>query len=147
VRLPHPLPIYQQQPSFLATGTDQGQTLTPSDDTKLTSYTVIDDVVVPPEYERYVIVKWGDRVFFPTRKTISAITTTPASFPSMGEPLMTATFVKSTSYPLSSHLKSQRICLRFPESFPIVVGYTPTAKMRTLLGEFYNMGGSISDQM
>jgi len=54
VRLPHPLPIYQQQPSFLATGTDQGQTLTPSDDTKLTSYTVIDDVVVPPEYERYV---------------------------------------------------------------------------------------------
>lgn len=55
VRLPHPLPLYQQQPSFLATGTEQGQTLSPSEDTRLTSYTVLDDVVVPPEYERYVI--------------------------------------------------------------------------------------------
>ena len=34
-----------------------------SQDTKLTSYSVVDDVVVPPEYERYVIVRWGDRVF------------------------------------------------------------------------------------
>jgi secreted PhoX family phosphatase len=34
-----------------------------SSDTKLTSYTVIDDVVVPPEYKRYVIAHWGDRVF------------------------------------------------------------------------------------
>jgi secreted PhoX family phosphatase len=23
----------------------------------------VDDVVVPPEFERYVIVRWGDRVF------------------------------------------------------------------------------------
>ncbi len=63
VRLPHPLPIYQQQPSFLATGNGQGQVLNPSKDTRLNSYTVLDDVVVPPEYERYVIVSWGDRVF------------------------------------------------------------------------------------
>jgi len=63
VRLPHPLPIYQQQPSFLAAGNGHGQTLNPSGDTRLTSYTVLDDVVVPPEYERYVIVRWGDRVF------------------------------------------------------------------------------------
>ena len=63
VRLPHPLPIYQQQSSFLATGNGQGQVLNPSKDTRLNSYTVLDDVVVPPEYERYVIVSWGDRVF------------------------------------------------------------------------------------
>lgn len=31
VRLPHPLPIYQRQSSFLATGTDQGQRLNPSE--------------------------------------------------------------------------------------------------------------------
>ena len=34
-----------------------------SGNTQLATYTVIDDVVVPPEYERYVIVHWGDRVF------------------------------------------------------------------------------------
>jgi secreted PhoX family phosphatase len=33
---------------------------------------------------------------------------------------------------------------QFPETFPLVVGYNPTAKDRTLMGEFlYNMGGSI----
>ena len=36
VRLPHPLPIYQQQPSFLATGNGEGQILNPSEDTRLT---------------------------------------------------------------------------------------------------------------
>jgi uncharacterized protein len=63
VRLPHPLPIYKQQKSFLATGLEMGTLLPTSADTRLLSFTVIDDVVVPPEYERYVIVHWGDRVF------------------------------------------------------------------------------------
>jgi len=63
VRMPHPLPIYTKSSSFLATENSQGQILSPSKDAKLTSYTVLDDVVVPPEYERYVIVRWGDRVF------------------------------------------------------------------------------------
>lgn len=63
VRLPHPLPVYQQINSFLPTGIGQGQVLGASSDVKLTSYNVIDDVVVPPEYERYVIVGWGDKVF------------------------------------------------------------------------------------
>ena len=63
VRLPHPLPIYQQHPSYLATGLSTGTVLPASSNTQLAAYTVIDDVVVPPEYERYVIVHWGDRVF------------------------------------------------------------------------------------
>jgi uncharacterized protein len=63
VRLPHPLPVYQQVKSFLPTGIAQGQVVNPSTDVKLASYTVIDDVVVPPEYDRYVIVGWGDKVF------------------------------------------------------------------------------------
>lgn len=63
VRLPHPLPIYQQHKSFLATGFGTGAVLPKSSDTKLASYTVIDDVIVPPEYKRYVIAHWGDRVF------------------------------------------------------------------------------------
>ncbi|AFY47958.1 putative phosphatase [Nostoc sp. PCC 7524] len=63
VRLPHPLPIYQQVKSFLPTGIAQGQVVNASTDVKLASYSVIDDVVVPPEYDRYVIVGWGDKVF------------------------------------------------------------------------------------
>ncbi|NET34060.1 MAG: DUF839 domain-containing protein [Cyanothece sp. SIO1E1] len=64
VRLPHPLPIYQSQESFMPTGLGSSGTILPaSANTKLSSYEVIDDVVVPPEYERYVIVSWGDRVF------------------------------------------------------------------------------------
>jgi secreted PhoX family phosphatase len=63
VRLPHPLPVYQQHQSYLATGLGSGTLLPAKNDTKLETYTVIDDVVVPPEYERYVIVHWGDRVF------------------------------------------------------------------------------------
>src|ERR671933_1774939 len=63
VRLPHPLPIYQQQNSYVPTAIGQGSVLSASTDTRLGQYNVIDDVVVPPEYERYVIVRWGDRVF------------------------------------------------------------------------------------
>lgn len=63
VRVPHPLPIYQTRASYLATGIDTGALLPPAPDPVLASYTVVDDVVVPPEFERYVIVRWGDRVF------------------------------------------------------------------------------------
>jgi hypothetical protein len=63
VRLPHPLPVYQQHPSYLATGHSTGRVLRDQSDTRLATYEVIDNVVVPPEYERYVIVHWGDRVF------------------------------------------------------------------------------------
>lgn len=63
IRLPHPLNIYTQHDSYLATGVDSGNVLPASSSPELTTYTVIDDVVVPPEYERYVIVGWGDRVF------------------------------------------------------------------------------------
>ena len=63
VRLPTPLPIYARHGSFLATCLGRGSVLPASGTTKLEAYTVIDDVVVPPEYKRYVIVHWGERVF------------------------------------------------------------------------------------
>jgi hypothetical protein len=63
VRLPHPLPIYERMASFLATGLGAGESLPPAPGARLDAYTVIDDVVVPPEYERYVIVHWNDGVF------------------------------------------------------------------------------------
>jgi secreted PhoX family phosphatase len=63
VRLAPPLEIYQDVSSFYATGIGQGNVFQPSTNTELNNFTYIDDVVVPPEYERYVIVRWGDRVF------------------------------------------------------------------------------------
>jgi len=63
VRLPHPLPICQRPLSSLATRLSTGTVLLASSNTQLAAYTVIVDLVVPPEYGRYVIVHWGGRVF------------------------------------------------------------------------------------
>lgn len=64
VRVPHPLPVYQQFASFLPTGLNGAGTSLAAGSVELSSYTAIDDLVVPPEYERYVIVAWGDQVFY-----------------------------------------------------------------------------------
>lgn len=63
IQLPSPLPIYKTLPSFLPTGIGTANNINPTSNPQLSSYTVVDDVVVPPEYERYVIISWGDRVF------------------------------------------------------------------------------------
>lgn len=65
IRVPHPLPVYTTSASWLATGFGAGVKLPASEDAQLAEYTVIDDVVVPPEFERYIIAAWGDRWFFP----------------------------------------------------------------------------------
>ena len=152
VRLPHPLPIYQQKKSYLPTGIGQGKVLQPSPVNKLESYNVIDDVVVPPEYERYVIVSWGDRVF-PNREEYFGYNNDYTGFvsihknPNDGYLWVNHEYV---SYPISVFAPDVPKDLveagpkLYPETFPVVVGYKPTAKDRTLLGEFlYNMGGSI----
>ena len=63
VRLPHPLPLYTVSKSFLPTDLWNGTVLDQDPSPELTSYTVIDDVIVPPEFERYIILEWGDRIF------------------------------------------------------------------------------------
>src|SRR5215472_10234 len=64
VRIPVPLSIYETNASWLATGLNgEGTTLPPSAAPELKRYEVIDDVIVPPEYVRYIILQWGDRVF------------------------------------------------------------------------------------
>jgi hypothetical protein len=166
VRLPHPLPIYQQQSSFLATGNGEGTTLSASKDARLTSFTVLDDVIVPPEYERYVIVSWGDRVF-PNQEEYVGYNNDYTGFVpinggrgSRNNSVATGTSYDGidikegylwinheyVSYPISALApETPENLAGTPESFPVVVGYTPpTTKDRTLLGEFlYNMGGSI----
>src|SRR5262245_37858164 len=63
VRLPHPLPIYTELNSFLPNGTRipggmGGEILSRDSDPSMREYTIFDDVVLPPEYERYVILSW-----------------------------------------------------------------------------------------
>src|SRR6266511_5913134 len=58
VRLPHQLPIYLSRDSFLPTTGQVGDFGAP-----LAEYIVLDDVIVAPEFERYLVVAWGDRVF------------------------------------------------------------------------------------
>ncbi len=154
VRLPHPLPIYEKRASYLATGLGQGTRLAPSAGAKLDAYTVIDDVVVAPEYERYVIVRWGDRVFPGNDDYVGYNADYTAFIPVRGRGEDGYLWVNHeyVSYPLSS----------IAPAIPAGLGDRPTADLavlgfrlptgasltaderRLLLGEFYyNQGGSI----
>ena len=64
VRIPSPLPIYTISASWLATGLNGvGEKLPRARRPSFRPTRSIDDVIVPPEYERYIIVQWGDRVY------------------------------------------------------------------------------------
>lgn len=146
VRLPHPLPIYQRRSSYLPIKIGQGEILSASSNMKLTSYTILDDVIVPPEYERYVIVSWGDRIF-PNKEDYFGYNCDYTSFiPIQGNDdgylWVNHEYV---SYPITALApESPEDLAGFAESFPAVIGYKPTTKDRTLLGEFfYNLGGSV----
>ena len=150
VRLPHPLPIYTELPSFLATGNGNGQVLNPDKQAKLTSYTVLDDVVVPPEYERYVIVSWGDRVF-PNKDEYFGYNNDYTGFVPIGSSMDDGYLWVNheyVSYPISLYAPGTDAedLAEFPISYPQVIGQSvpedPTDIK--LLGEFlYNLGGSV----
>ncbi len=149
VRLPHPLPIYQQQQSFLPTGIGQGTVLNPSTDTRLGQYTVLDDVVVPPEYERYVIVRWGDRVY-PNPEDYFGYNNDFTAFVSAGRnPNDGYLWVNHeyVSYPfLLSTPGTSPDLAGFPTSYPLVIGQNLPEDPNNIetQGEFmYNMGGSV----
>lgn len=152
VRLPHPLPIYTQQKSYLPTGVEQGDVLEASADARLTSYTILDDVVVPPEYERYVIVSWGDRVF-PNQEDYFGYNSDYTSFipidgrsPNDGYLWNNHEYI---SYPFSTTVPgftTDSGLGGFPTSYPTVIGRNlPEDRTNIeLLGEFmYNVGGSV----
>lgn len=152
VRLPHPLPIYTEQKSFYATGIGQGRVLNPNPGAQLKEFNVIDDVVVPPEYERYVIVKWGDRVF-PNKEDYFGYNNDYTGFVPINRSSNDGYLWVNheyVSYPFSflAPETSEDLAELFPsnESYPAVIGRPlpndPTSV--ELLGEFlYNMGGSV----
>lgn len=156
IRLPHPLPIYTQQQSYLATAIGQGQTLAASADARLASYTVLDDVVVPPEYERYVIVSWGDRVFpnqdeyFGYNSDYTGFVPIDGRNPNDGYLWNNHEYV---SYPLTLAVPGYdpdepSELAEFPTSYPLVIGQGQDLPLDLtsleLLGELmYNIGGSV----
>ncbi|NJK73814.1 MAG: PhoX family phosphatase [Richelia sp. CSU_2_1] len=148
LRLPHPLPIYRQQSSFMPTGLNGLGTVMPaSQDTRLTSYNVVDDVVVPPEYERYLIVRWGDRVF-PDPADYFGYNSDYTGFVGVrgsnddGYLWVNHEYV---SFPMSKVAPEAPSDLApFPAADRAVLGIDLSVKNRATLGEFlYNLGGSI----
>jgi secreted PhoX family phosphatase len=148
LRLPHPLPIYRELPSFMAMAPGgQGTVMAASQDTKLTSYSVVDDVVVPPEYERYVIVRWGDRVF-PDPADYFGYNNDYTGFIGLrgsnddGYLWVNHEYV---SFPMSKVAPEAPSDLEsFPASDRAVLGIDLSVKNQATLGEFlYNVGGSI----
>lgn len=150
VRLPHPLPIYQQQISYLPTAIGQGTVLNPSSDARLGQYNIIDDVVVPPEYERYVIVRWGDRIFqnqeeyFGYNCDYTGFVPVNGNNSNDGYLWVNHEYI---SYPFSILApEAPDDVAGFSESYPLVIGQTLSNDKTSiqLLGEFYyNQGGSI----
>jgi hypothetical protein len=148
VRLPHPLPIYRERPSFMPTGINgQGTVMAASQDTKLRSYNVLDDVVVPPEYERYMIVGWGDRVFpdpsdyFGYNNDFTAFIGLRGSSDD-GYLWVNHEYVSFPMSKVTPELPSD--LAPFPATDRAVLGIDLSVKNRATLGEFlYNLGGSI----
>ncbi|MCC3407771.1 MAG: PhoX family phosphatase [Microcoleus sp. PH2017_10_PVI_O_A] len=148
LRLPHPLPIYRELSSFMPTALNgQGTVMSASGDTKLTSYSVVDDVVVPPEYERYVILRWGDRVF-PDPADYFGYNNDYTGFVGLrgsnddGYLWVNHEYV---SFPMSKIApEAPADVASFPASDRAVLGIDLSVKNQATLGEFlYNLGGSI----
>jgi uncharacterized protein len=148
VRLPHPLPIYQQEKSYLPEGIGKGKVLNASSDVKLASYTVIDDVVVPPEYERYVIVGWGDRVF-PNSEDYFGYNCDYTGFVPIGRSREEGYLWVNheyVSYPISFLAPGTPADLEnLSATYPGVIGSElPSERSIEVDGEFlYNLGGSV----
>ncbi|MBW4510262.1 MAG: PhoX family phosphatase [Scytonematopsis contorta HA4267-MV1] len=147
VRLPHPLAVYQQQNSFLPTGISTGTVVPSSPDVKMASYNVVDDVVVPPEYERYTILAWGDRVFPSTQDYVGYNCDYTGFVPIAANQDDGFLWVNHeyVSFPMTNTLADSTDLAAFPTTFEPVIGRALPSTVNTeVIGEFlYNMGGSI----
>jgi uncharacterized protein len=146
VRLPHQLPIYLARDSFLPTSGQVGDFGAP-----LAEYRVFDDVVVAPEFERYLVVAWGDRVFDDRDQYVgyNCDYTAFRKLRGSGDGFLWVNH-EYVSFPLSLGAPETPATLQAAHpmtSFPAVVGFDidgPTVPQGTRWGEFlYNMGGTI----
>jgi secreted PhoX family phosphatase len=145
VRLPHTLPIYTTTPSLFARGIDTMTILRPSASAELRTFTVVDDVVVPPQYERYLILQWGDRVY-PNPSDYAGYNHDYTAYIPLNKDRDGLLFVNHEylSYPFSE-LAPETPPGFTRNAFEAVVGFPlPTAVNRELMGEsLYNCGASI----
>jgi uncharacterized protein len=146
VRLPHQLPIYLRRDSFLPTSGQVGDFGAP-----LADYTVFDDVVVAPEFERYLVVAWGDRVFDDRDHYVgyNCDYTAFRKLRGSGDGFLWVNH-EYISFPMSLGAPETPATLQAARpmtSFPAVVGFDidgPRVPQETRWGEFlYNMGGTI----
>ncbi len=156
VRVPFPLPIYTTNNNFLPTGLNGLGSLLASVEgggaaVELPTYTVIDDVIVPPEFERYVISAWGDRPFGSTAYS------TPSDYVGFNAdytgyiPLAGTndgilwTNHEYVSYPFSQICPEAAISGNGNNVFQPVIGFAlPDVRNRAFIGEcLYNVGGSV----
>lgn len=157
VRVPHPLNIYTDRKSFLGTGVDTGTLVNASPTAQLGNYTVVDDVIVPPEFERYVIVAWGDRPFPDADDYVGYNHDFTAFIAESGDRdgLLWVNH-EYTSYPFSVHATADAGLQALGDGFKQYVGFALPAlpatgfigmsanDQRLLLGEIlYNVGGSV----
>src|SRR5262245_5507289 len=150
VRLPHPLPIYTTHKSYLAVPGGAGQILPAAADPSLATYAIVDDVVIPPEFERYVILRWGDRIFPDSDQYVGYNHDYTAWVPLRGrsdtECLLWVNH-EYVSFPFSALAPEAPANLSgFPTSFQAVIGFAlPATRNREFLGEcLYNCGGTIA---
>ena len=147
LKLAHPLEIYEKYSSFVPLGTrGEGTTLEAGVDVALQSYQYFDDVVVPPEYERYVIVSWGDRVFPDSEEYFGYNADYVSFIPVNGNPDdgYLWTNHEYVSYPMSPLLARSDDLEGFPTTDKLVLGLDLSQSSISTLGEFgYNQGGSI----
>jgi uncharacterized protein len=148
IRLPHPLPIYQTSRSYLPTDIGKGKIVKPSSNTQLSTYQVIDDVVVPPEYDRYIILRWGDKVFADPEEYIGYNCDYTAFIPTDKDSKTGYLWINHEyiSFPFSNLAPDTPSELAgFASTFATVIDKKlPDTQNRELLGEFlYNLGGSV----
>lgn len=147
VKLASPIPAYQTMSSYVPLEIDRGSILAANQDLNLATYAYIDDVVVPPEYERYVILRWGDRVF-PNQDEYFGYNCDYTGFvPINGNINEGYLWVNHeyVSYPISIQAPGTSEDLAgFPTTDRLVLGLDLSQRNRFTLGEFlYNLGGSI----
>lgn len=147
VRLPHDLNAYSTSRSYLPSN----GTLVPAGSNRLAQYSVVDDVIVPPEFERYVIVAWGDRLFADPQEYVGYncdyTAFTPINGHRDGYLWINHEYV---SFPISDgapETPGDLVDKGFPTTAQPVLGFTldkGKTTQRFRYGEFmYNQGGSV----
>ncbi len=145
LKLAHPLEAYENNPSFVPLGDGTVSTIGAGVDVALSSYQYFDDVIVPPEYERYVIVAWGDRVFPDSEEYFGYNNDYLSFIPINGDPDDGYLWANHeyVSYPISSLLGDDDLA-SFPTTDQLVLGLDLSQETLFTRGEFaYNQGGSI----